>query len=41
MRQKNKFVTLQNIYENPLNEGSFSSIYKLYKSGKNLINILH
>ena len=36
MRQKNKFVTLQNIYENPLNEGSFSSIYKLYKSGKKL-----
>ena len=33
-KQNDKFSTLQSIYENPLNVGSFSSVYKLYKSGK-------
>ena len=37
VKQTNKFSTLQSIYENPLNVGSFSSIHKLYKSAKKVI----
>ena len=34
--QKRKFSILKTIYEKPINIGSFSSVYKLYWSAKNI-----
>ena len=36
VNQKRKFSILKTIYEKPSNIGSFSSVYKLYQSAKNI-----